>query len=152
MRASFSLAVLFATAALAQKAMPGKQGTVIVSTFNETSGATSAVGCLTATGKLTGDWTSCATFNAKSVSSSMWDGATLDAGAGACGWDLSNRNGPLMCGPGAKALGFYELDGKLAVQDLRTVWNIDNAPVDTPVTVFWQGLHAFRAVLTWVPN
>lgn len=151
MRFLIALSALVVTV-VGQTPMDGTRGTVIVSTQNGTTGESVPVGCLTAAGGVAGGFPACALFTlTPPQSGSVWDGATIDAGAGACGWDMQVSSGPLVCGPGAQALGFYDFNGKMATLEMQTQWNIDSLPTGTAEqTLYWQGTHAYRAALTWM--
>lgn len=105
---SFAAVFALIAAAMAQQQIPGQRGSVIVSAHDETTLENTPIGCLTTTGKVTGSFTSCARFNlTQPASGNVYDGATINAGVGMCGWNLKDHSGPLMCGPGATTLGFY---------------------------------------------
>ncbi|KAH7097588.1 hypothetical protein BKA62DRAFT_596555, partial [Auriculariales sp. MPI-PUGE-AT-0066] len=104
--------------------------------------------CLTSNGSITQNKSACGLFTATPVpeAKSVFDGSTVNAGAGACGWDLKQRSAPLVCGSATTSqLGFYDFDGKMATQELQTEWFADGT------TLYWQGLHPDTATLTWVP-
>ncbi|KZW00751.1 hypothetical protein EXIGLDRAFT_830429 [Exidia glandulosa HHB12029] len=153
MRFSIVSLLTLVGAVAAQKPISGQQGTVLVSTLDASGSSSTPAGCLMTSGKVTGAFTNCARFTiTPPASGNVWDGATLNAGAGTCGWNLKDRNGPLMCGSGSTPLGFYDFDGKMATKELITQWDLDAVPSEAaPQTLYYQGTHPLRAVLTWIP-
>ncbi|KZV87121.1 hypothetical protein EXIGLDRAFT_724072 [Exidia glandulosa HHB12029] len=155
--ATIFTALLPVAVVLAQGQVPGTlltgSANILVSlrddeTLNETS-----IGCLTVDGQVTDDTTACGTFQ-PSTKTSNFGGTAIEAGSGACG-RLKGPHGAFACNSSVTdkaVLGFYILDGKLAAQELYTVWSIDGAPNNTATqTLFWQGLHPSHAVMTWSP-
>ncbi|EJD49496.1 hypothetical protein AURDEDRAFT_161603 [Auricularia subglabra TFB-10046 SS5] len=147
--------IALAVAAFAQPGTPLKgSANILVSSRQDRSTAETAIGCLNAEGQVVASTTACATFSV-SAKTSRFGGTAVDAGKGVCGFIPKNPHGPLGCNatvPEKYVLGFYELDGKLAVQELFTEWSIDAAPTgDEAQVLYKQGLHALRAVLYWTP-
>ncbi|KAH7091844.1 hypothetical protein BKA62DRAFT_77603 [Auriculariales sp. MPI-PUGE-AT-0066] len=144
------LASVLASTVLAQKSIGTGSGTVVVTSTGLTGGS----GCLTATGTVTTDTTACGTFTATSAGSGTFDGATLNAGSGACGFNMTDRATPLVCAEKTdKQLGFYSFLDKLATLEMQINWFLDETPEDsTTKTLFWQGVHPDTATLTWKPS
>ncbi|KAH7097279.1 hypothetical protein BKA62DRAFT_817969 [Auriculariales sp. MPI-PUGE-AT-0066] len=136
---------VMATAVGAQKAISGK-GTIVVTS------ETVEAACLMQNGKVTTNSTACGTFTATAQGKTVWDGASVDAGAGTCGWNLTDRAAPLTCGTDVdKKLGFFSFNDKLATQELQTQWFLNSTADETVKLLFWQGMHQDTAELTWVP-
>ncbi|EJD46355.1 hypothetical protein AURDEDRAFT_164584 [Auricularia subglabra TFB-10046 SS5] len=156
---SFSLIATLALAITALAQVPGTpingSAQILVSTI-DTTGTVSAssVGCLNTEGQVTASTADCATFSLSSETS-VFGGSPVDAGSGACGFIPKNPHGPLGCNstvPSEYVLGFYELDGKLATQEMFTEWSIDAEPADNETqNLFKQGLHPIRVVMSWSP-